>query len=133
MEEETFANQSNLVVQPDSKRFKLGRILCCCVKKQSKGLPDMIIQEDQQEEPKFMQPVSAIDSGFVDLGGGTQDITKNISINNNSEIPSQSNESARSENISASKDQVDTNRALKLLDGGEILQRKERRSSNKLN
>ena len=93
----------------------------------------MIIQEDQQEEPKFMQPVSAIDSGFVDLGGGTQDITKNISINNNSEIPSQSNESARSENISASKDQVDTNRALKLLDGGEILQRRDRRSSNKLN
>ena len=81
-----------------------------------------------------MQPRSAIESGFVDIGHGTHDITKNMSINNNSELPNASNDSARSENIATSKDQADTNRELKLMDrAGNLLQRNERSGSKKLN
>ena len=114
VDEETFANQENYVVQPDSKRHKLGlKIFCCCIKRRS-GLPEVGIQEDDLTG-KFNQPDSVQELGLVELDVGA-DITKAISIGINAElrnnISGNFNDSSRSENITSSKELQDTNRAL---------------------
>lgn len=124
VEEENVMAQDTFVTQADSKRSKICRVFCC-LKRSKERSQSLNLDEvgDLQQRQKTDEMNDGDQNGF---SNGAAEMTKTFSMKGDAGLCgdlSNLNESHRSENIMASNQWQDSNRALNQLERSNVVQK----------